>query len=304
MPSKTTFPSTISIIGSGRVGTALAIAFGRHGYVVEAVVGRTASSAIRAARVSSIAARTLATNQLDELPPSDLIIIATPDDQIESIAERLADASKVGKKRRVALHTSGAVSSETLHVLKPRNFAVGSFHPMVSISDSVLGARRLEHAYVGVEGQPEAMRVARKLAASLGAKSFSISVKDKALYHAAAVMSAGNVVSLVDIAIGMLVECGLSETLSRAVLIPLLESTIQNLSEQSPVDALTGPLVRSDSATVKAHIEALSASRIADAAQVYSTLGLHAVHMLEGARRPMPSNQELENILRAALSKI
>jgi len=61
------------------------------------------------------------------------------------------------------------------------------------------------------------------------------------------------------------------------VLLPLVESTVSNLSLSEPARALTGTFARGDLATVKLHMEALSSSGISDALQLYRLLGRRAV---------------------------
>jgi predicted short-subunit dehydrogenase-like oxidoreductase (DUF2520 family) len=54
----------------------------------------------------------------------------------------------------------------------------------------------------------------------------------------------------------MLSKCGLDRGEAHEVLLPLLQSTVANLSEQSTTDALTGPFVRGDAAALERHLEA------------------------------------------------
>src|SRR5438093_7287912 len=134
---------SVSIIGAGRVGTALGIALRSVGYSIDLVVAKHDRAALRAARLigkpalSAARFRRLAKRNF---PQSSLIIIATPDDVIESIAKELAAMSRLQvsnalSKNRVALHTSGAFSAAVLRPLRDQGFAVGSLHPLISISD-------------------------------------------------------------------------------------------------------------------------------------------------------------------------
>src|SRR5258708_25474578 len=77
---------TISIIGAGRLGTAFALAFSRRGYVVQALVCRTALSARRAAKMAGVASRTLALHELSLLPRSDILLLTKPDAQHSIVA--------------------------------------------------------------------------------------------------------------------------------------------------------------------------------------------------------------------------
>jgi len=119
--------------------------------------------------------------------------------------------------------------------------------------------------------------MARRIVADLKGQSFSLTAKRKPLYHAAAVMASGNMVALFDVALEMLSHCGLTSKEAQRVLLPLVESTVRNLSLSEPARALTGTFARGDLATVKLHMEALSSSGISDALQLYRLLGRRAV---------------------------
>src|SRR6185295_18381412 len=80
---------SVSIVGPGRLGFAMAIALRASGYPILAFVSRRAGHARKAARLLNgpeSLVRPVGVDQLDELPPSDLVLIATPDDAIEDIA--------------------------------------------------------------------------------------------------------------------------------------------------------------------------------------------------------------------------
>jgi predicted short-subunit dehydrogenase-like oxidoreductase (DUF2520 family) len=278
------------VIGFGRLGQALAIALRRADYPILAVVARRAAKARKglSGRRDNLTVA-LSADQLEHLPTTDLIIIATPDDVIEETARRLA-AIEIGRtrsaktRRRTVLHTSGALSSEVLSSLKQVGFHVGSLHPLVSVSEARAGAKALRGAFYCLEGEPAAMRVARLIVRDLEGTSFSIPSERKALYHAAAVMASPHVTALFDLATEMLSACGLSPKGAREVLLPLLESTVNNLKVSDPAKALTGTFARGDLATVKKHLAALSElSRDGhnEALEMYRLLGLHSLKLAE-----------------------
>jgi predicted short-subunit dehydrogenase-like oxidoreductase (DUF2520 family) len=271
---------TVSIIGAGRLGTALALALASRGYSVEAVVARSLSHAQKARRALADGLA-LSESQLSELPASTLILIATPDDVISSVARKLAKSQKGKPKGRTVLHTSGALSSEMLKPLQSVGFHTGSLHPLVSVSDSRVGAADLQAAFYCLEGDPEATRLARRIVRDLGGRSFSIDSRQKALYHASAVMASGHMVALFDLALEMLTRCGLNEATARKVLMPLIESTVRNLSNSTPARALTGTFARGDLATVRKHLEALISEGQGDALAAYRLLGKRSLKLLK-----------------------
>ncbi len=286
---------TVAFVGAGRVGTALARALGECGYDVRALVARRLAAARRAAKLAGAKnALALSVKQLEGLPATDLLLITTPDDAIAETARLLsstaplsnstttpAGSRKSKRRTRVALHASGALSSEVLAPLRESGFAVGSLHPLVSVSDAAAGAAALRGAFFCLEGDAAAVRAARRVVCGLGGQSFSINARDKALYHAAAVMTSGHTVALFDTTTRLLVRCGLSEKRARAALLPLLRSTLENLSTRTPARALTGTFSRADVATVKKHLAALSATGDDEAVAIYALLGRHSLRLAE-----------------------
>lgn len=294
---------TVSIVGAGRLGTALARALFMRGYTIEAVVCQTLPHAARAAKLTGARPRFLASTQLDELPSSDILLITTPDDAINETAAQLAATIESGtmnrksRRARTALHASGALSSAVLESLRDKGFATGSLHPLVSVSDSVQGAKSLRSAFFCVEGDAVAVRVARGIVRALGAQSFSISADDKALYHAAAVMASGHMTALFDIATEMLARCGLTEKRARVVLLPLLKSTLENLYTTNAAQALTGTFARADTATVRRHLEALRSQKMRDALAAYVLLGERSLQLAKAAGASPDALQEIRKAL-------
>jgi predicted short-subunit dehydrogenase-like oxidoreductase (DUF2520 family) len=267
----------VSIVGAGRLGTALAIALAESGYRISALVTRRREHVLKAGALLDVFGVLLTSNKLNKLPPTDLVIIATPDDQIELVARELSRISSSHTKVRTVLHTSGALSSTILSPLAELGWRTGSIHPLVAVSEPRSGAKALRGAFWCIEGDKEAIRSAQRIVHDLKGQSFSLAAKHKPLYHAAAVMASGNMVALFDVALEMLGQCGLGAKEAHRVLLPLVESTIRNLSVSQPARALTGTFARGDLATVKRHLEALSASGISDALELYRLLGKRAV---------------------------
>jgi predicted short-subunit dehydrogenase-like oxidoreductase (DUF2520 family) len=302
---------TVSIVGAGRLGTALARALAAHGYTIEAVVAGTLRHARRAAALVGTHPLALASTRLEELPSSDILFITTPDDKIAATAMRLAAITaqqrssrkmKVvekgkGNRPRVALHASGALSSDALRSLSEAGFATGSMHPLVSVSDSVNGAESLRSAFFCLEGSRAAIAVARQIIRTFGAESFSINAGDKALYHAAAVMASGHMTALFDIAVELLSRCGLTRTRSRAVLLPLLRSTLANLYTSDAARALTGTFARADTATVRRHLDALRSKGTQDALAAYRLLGERSLQLAKAAGARSGALQEIKRAL-------
>ena len=263
--------SSVSIIGSGRLGTTLAVALAGRGYTIRSLVSRTAKSARKAARLLDAEVQVLAAKQVGTLISADLFLVTVPDDQIAGVAQQL---SEINADRNVTvLHTSGALSSEVLAPLREKGWHTGSIHPLMSVSGS---DDSLRGAFWSVEGDRSALRVGRAIVRDLEGESFSIRSEDKPLYHAAAVMVSGNVVALFDVALEMLGECGLDRKTAHAILLPLIASTVRNLETKTPEASLTGTFSRGDVATVKRHLAAMRNPEVRD---LYRILGKRSLEM-------------------------
>lgn len=294
---------SVSVIGSGRLGTALAIALSSSGYPIQAVVARRLTTAKKAAALVSRHALALKATELDRLPASRIVLLTTPDDEIANTAQKLASAQRILLKGSIVLHTSGALSSDVLKPLTGIGFHVGSLHPLVSVSDPRTGRKSLRGAFYCIEGDAVATRTARAIVRDLKGRSFTISADKKALYHAAAVMASGHVLALYDLATEMLVQCGVERGNALRVLMPLLKSTVSNLSRSNAARALTGTFARGDVATVRRHLQALSSDGLLDALEVYKLLGSHSLQL--AARNGLDPKlvEQIKGILTAASKK-
>jgi predicted short-subunit dehydrogenase-like oxidoreductase (DUF2520 family) len=266
----------VSIIGAGRLGMTLAVALARKGYLIRSLVSRRLQSARRAATFLDEKVQVLGAKQVRSLRPADVFLITTPDDQIAVVSEEL---SRLALPKAIAFHTSGALSAEALAPLRQRGWHTGSIHPLVSVSSTTPGYATFRGTFWSVEGDKAALRLAKSIVRDLEGKSFSIRSQDKPLYHAAAVMASGNVVALFDVALEMLAECGLTRTTARRVLLPLIESTVHNLENKDPVQALTGTFSRGDLETVKRHLAALERNELAEALELYRLLGKRSLKL-------------------------
>lgn len=267
----------ISIIGIGRVGGALAIALMENGYEIENLVARKDEDFERINEIIQANLKFLLFDELKKIT-SDVILITTQDSEISNVARSLAQNLR---HKPFVFHTSGALSSEVLQNLNSIGCKIGSIHPLVSISDSILGAQRFENAYFCVEGDDEAVKIAEQIVKNLKGKSFSIETKYKTLYHASAVTACGHLVALIDVAIEMLTKCGLDEKNAREILLPLTKSTFENLVTQTTTAALTGTFARADVETLEKHLKILRENVSTEALEVYLQLGNRSAHLAE-----------------------
>ena len=263
-------------MGPGRLGTALAIGLSQGGYQLQTLIGRRTSTLKKSAAVLDVPVQQLVTKDVHKLAATDLVIVATPDDQIPSVADLLVGNVAAGI---TVLHTSGALSSKVLAPLGVHGCYLGSLHPLLSVSDPVAGAKAFKGTFWCVEGDRTALTISKKLVRDLAGYSFTVRSTAKPLYHAAAVMASGNVVALIDVSIELLTRCGLKRSEAKRVVLPLLASTLANLETNSPAKAMTGTFARGDLHTVQQHLRALS--DLDEARALYQLLGRRALGLSE-----------------------
>jgi predicted short-subunit dehydrogenase-like oxidoreductase (DUF2520 family) len=239
----------ITLIGRGRVGSVLVRALRKRGWNVAHVP----------ARQRTIRAR----------PNDELVVIATRDDAISSIAQKLARPGVLSRKTAV-VHVAGALGPEVLAPLAGRSAGVGAMHPLLSIASSESPPSFSNAAFL-VRGDRAAVARARKLARVLGARAVSFAI-DPALYHAAAALVANGSATIAALGAELLTKGGAPPREARKLLGPLLASVAHNVGVFGLPEALTGPVRRGDVATVERHLDRLKSDP--NARRIYAALVL------------------------------
>jgi predicted short-subunit dehydrogenase-like oxidoreductase (DUF2520 family) len=119
-------------------------------------------------------------------------------------------------------------------------------HPPLPVASN---RQSFEGQALAVIDTPESRADLEALVRSIGAQVIRIAPADQVRYHAALVHASNHLVSLAADAAQMLGESKL--------LWPLLKQTLENMEQLGFGDALTGPIVRGDVETVRAHLQAI-----------------------------------------------
>jgi predicted short-subunit dehydrogenase-like oxidoreductase (DUF2520 family) len=247
--------------------------------------------ALRSAGVRVVAAwsRTARTTQwrTGQLPrglrEAELVILAVADAAVMPLCAQLALERLIGPGQLV-IHLAGALDLEPLLAARAAGAKVGSLHPLRALPPGSR-ADALAGAYCGVEGSdPVATAQLELLAQTLGMTPVP-ALGNRALYHSAAVLAGGGLVSLFSEATrAFCAATGVTEEAARAALLPLARGAVETLAARTPGAALTGPLVRGDAGTVRAHLKALVALDWR-AASLYEVLSLAGLRLAREAGR-------------------
>lgn len=246
---------TLNIIGCGNVGRVLGRLWHDKGiFQIQDVVTRRAESAQNA--VAFVGAGRALPDTAD-LRPADIYMLGTPDDQIGSSCERLADSSVV-RPGATIFHCSGALPSTILAPAAQHGAVIASIHPIRSFADPEQVARSFDGTFCGIEGDPAAVDILSAAFSSIGARIVPINAEFKSVYHAAAVFSSNYLVTLLDTAVAAYEKAGIPREDALQLMEPLVRGTVDNVFRLGPAEALTGPIARGDLATVVRQYRAVS----------------------------------------------
>ncbi|MEA2374741.1 MAG: hypothetical protein QOD53_1204 [Thermoleophilaceae bacterium] len=224
MPA-TAGPLTIGIVGAGRVGGALGAALRTAGHDVHGPAERGCT------------------------PAGDVLILCVPDAQIGAAAAAVTgSATFVG-------HTSGATPLSALDAAGAQAFGL---HPLQTIAGPDADLRGCGCAVGGAT--PAALALAERLALDLGMRPLRIDDSQRAAYHASASIASNFLLTLEAAAEAVAAGAGIAPEDARALLGPLVRTTVDNWLTVGPEAALTGPLARGDEPIVDAQRDAVAAT--------------------------------------------
>jgi predicted short-subunit dehydrogenase-like oxidoreductase (DUF2520 family) len=255
-------PLRIGVVGAGRVGAVLATALRAAGHEIVAVAGESAAS------------RTRAETLLPGVPvlkptavarKADVLLLTVPDDMLGNVVDMLT-ASGAIRSGQYVVHSSGR---HGLGVLAPA-VAVGArpiaLHPAMTFTGTDVDLPRLAGCVFGVTAEEPERELAERLVADLGGRAMWVPEDKRTLYHAGLAHGANHLVTLVSQAMEMLAAAGIDTAAGHSggidpadTLRPLLEAALSNALAYGDA-ALTGPIVRGDVETVRAHLADLAES--------------------------------------------
>ena len=275
MPAK----PQIAIVGPGRLGSALSLALTKAGYRVNEIISRDTPDSQKRAREIARSTRSFTTTLKTAKLDSDLIWFCVPDSEITAAARALLQSAEWNDK--VVLHSSGALASDQLNVLRRRGAAAASVHPMMTFVRGSIPS--LKGVAFALEGDVKAVRVARRIARDLGGEAFVISKIDKIAYHALGGISSPLLVAMLATAEQVAGAAGLSKVQARKVILPIVKQTVANYSALGPAGAFSGPIVRGDVEIVREHLRILKGTP--GAKEVYIALARAALKYLPARNR-------------------
>jgi predicted short-subunit dehydrogenase-like oxidoreductase (DUF2520 family) len=288
----------VGVVGAGRVGAVLSAGLRAAGHPVVAAAGESDASRARAAAL------------LPGVPlhkptrvsrAADLLLLTVPDDMLSNVVTMLAASGAIREGQYVA-HTSGRHGLAVLQPAADVGAHVLALHPAMTFTGTALDLPRLRGCAFGVTAESvPAVAMATRLVEELGGNLVWVPEDKRTLYHAGLAHGANHLVTLVVQAMELLRESGATDPAS--TLRPLLTAALDNALTMGDA-ALTGPIVRGDVETVRAHLVDIARTR-PDTVPAYVALARATANsaVLDGRLLPIRA-AKLVGILNDALEKV
>ncbi|MCU0658213.1 MAG: DUF2520 domain-containing protein [Polyangiaceae bacterium] len=230
-------PLSVAILGAGKVGVGLARALRQAGVPCSLRAGRAALPS-RPFRAS-------------------ILVLAVRDGALGPLVQALIERRLVTPAIAV-VHAAGALDAEVLAPLRPWCAGVAQMHPMISFADPRFPPQ-LRGGHAHVQGDPAAIRRARRLCQRVGLRPRTFPGLDTVAYHAAAGLVANGAAALAAAGTDLLRRAGARPEAIPHMLGPLLRSVADNVELLGMPAALTGPVRRGDPKGVMKHLATLRA---------------------------------------------
>jgi predicted short-subunit dehydrogenase-like oxidoreductase (DUF2520 family) len=243
-----TNPLKVGVVGAGRVGAVLAARLRAAGHEIVAAAGESDASR---GRIEALLPGVPTLKPSAVARACDVLLLTVPDDMLRNVVTVLS-ASGALREGQYVVHTSGR---HGLAVLEPAR-AIGArpvaMHPAMTFTGTALDLERLDEGCVfGLTAGPDERGFAERLVDDLGGRPIWVPEEMRTLYHAGLAHGANHLVTLVSEAMEMLAAAGSDDP--AGTLRPLLTAALDNALEQGDA-ALTGPIVRGDVNTIRAHL--------------------------------------------------
>jgi len=243
----------VGVVGAGRVGAVLAAALRDAGHEIVAAAGESAASRTR---IETLLPGVPVRKPTDVARSCDLLLLTVPDDMLRNVVTMLVGSGAISPGQYV-VHTSGRHGLAVLDAATEIGAHPVAMHPAMTFTGTGVDLGRLPGIVYGVTaGEPDRPLV-EGLVADLAGVPMWVPEDRRTLYHAGLAHGANHLVTLVAQALELLAAAGAEDP--SATLRPLLGAALDNALTYGDA-ALTGPIVRGDVNTVRAHLADIAAN--------------------------------------------
>lgn len=243
----------IGVVGAGRVGAVLAAALRAAGHEIVSAAGESDASRDR---IAALLPGVPGGKPTDVARNCDLLLLTVPDDMLENVVTTLVGAGAI-RPGQFVCHTSGRHGLAVLEAASAIGARPLALHPAMTFTGTAVDIERLRGCVFGVTTEGSGRATAEALVADLGGIPMWVAEDKRTLYHAGLAHGANHLVTLVSQAMELLAASGAQDP--AATLRPLLNAALDNALNSGDA-ALTGPIVRGDVNTVRAHLAEIIAT--------------------------------------------
>src|SRR3954466_1870548 len=243
----------IGVVGAGRVGAVLSAALRAAGHDIVAAAGESTASV---GRIEALLPGVRRAKPTDVARSCDLLLLTVPDDMLENVVTTMVGAGAI-RSGQVVCHTSGRPGLAVLDAAAAIGARPLALHPAMTFTGTAVDLDRLPGCVFGVTAREEDRALAESLVTDMGGVTMWVPEDKRTLYHAGLAHGANHLVTLVAQAMELLAASGADDP--AATLRPLLSAALDNALVSGDA-ALTGPIVRGDVNTVRAHLADIAAT--------------------------------------------
>jgi len=184
----------LTLIGAGRVGTAVASVLQSRGHEIVGVVSRSPSST----QAAGDHLQAPVVGRIEDLPPADLVLLGVTEGAIEEVARAVALNVAPGT---VVVHFAGAFGLTPLRAAISNGARGAALHPVQAMPSVEHALARLPGSAWGVTCPEDLRDWAHSLIRNdLDGEPIDVREDDRALWHAASVTTSNGVAALLSAA--------------------------------------------------------------------------------------------------------
>jgi predicted short-subunit dehydrogenase-like oxidoreductase (DUF2520 family) len=260
--------NSLNIIGCGRAAGSLARLWEQGGSVrVGGILNRSLQSSRKATQALGSGTAIVS---YEKFEPAECWLIGTSDEQIAAVALELSRA-RSDLEGCVVFHLCGRHGTEILTPLAALGCHTAAVHPVRSLTHEEISSAEFSGTTCIAEGSKPALDVLGPMFSSIGGAWLPVKNIDRGLYHAALSIISNVTKGVIWKAQNWLESAGLEPEMAADLSHRLLAITMEDLARAGAMHSITGPIVRGDTSTVQAHIQALEDGHPGDV-EIYRVL--------------------------------
>ncbi len=211
----------VGIVGAGHVGPVLGAALAGAGH---AIVGISAVSAASRERANAMLPRVPILEIPELIERSELVILAVPEGEIESLVAGLA-AIGAWQPGQLVMHTAPGLGTAVLAPAMAAGAIPLAVHPAMVFTGTSVDLLRLRESYAAVTAPTPVQPIGQALVVEMGAEPIVVAEADRAAWAEAVSTATSFSAAIVNQAVGILAGLGV-ESPGR-VLGPLVRSSVE-----------------------------------------------------------------------------